>query len=57
MQEFGEKEMDKKMAKKPTDQNFFHGSNKYKMVARGYSSVLFVYVLFPAEMWPTWGNS
>ena len=38
MQEYGEKEMDKKMVKKPTDQNCFHGSNKYTNGSHGYPS-------------------
>ena len=44
--------MDKKKAKKPIDQNYFHGTNKYTNGSHGYISVFFVFVLFPAEMWP-----
>ena len=51
MQEYREKKMDKKKAKKPIDQNFFHGTNKYTIGSHGYLSVFFVFVLFPAEMW------
>ena len=50
MQEYGEKEMDKKKAKKPPDQNCFHGSNKYTNGSHGYPSAFVVCVLFPAEM-------
>ena len=53
MQEYKEKKMDKKKSKKPTDQNCFHGTNKYTNASHGYLSVFFVFVLFPAEMWPT----
>ena len=53
MQEYREKKMDKKKAKKPTDQNYFHGTNKYTNGSHGYLSVFFVFVLFPAEMWST----
>ena len=42
--------MDKKKAKKPIDQNYFHGTNKYTNGSHGYLSVFFVFVLFPAEM-------
>ena len=54
MQEYKEKKMDKKKAKKPTDQNCVHGTNKYTNGSHGYLSVFFLFVLFPAEMWPTW---
>jgi len=50
MQEYREKKMDKKKAKKPTDQNCFHGTNKYTNGSHGYLSVCFMFVLFPAEM-------
>jgi len=50
MQEYREKKMDKKKAKKPIDQNYFHGTNKYTNGSHGYLSVFFVFVLFPAEM-------
>ena len=53
MQEYREKKMDKKKTKKPVVQNFFHGTNRYTNGSRGYLSVFFVFVLFPAEMWPT----
>ena len=54
MQEYMERKMDKKKAKKPTDQNCFHGTNKYTNCSHEYLSVFLVFVLFPAEMWPTW---
>ena len=44
--------MDKKKAKKPIDQNYFHGTNKYTNGSHVYLSVFFMFVLFPAEMWP-----
>ena len=50
MQEYREKKMDKKKAKKQIDQNYFHGTNKYTNGSHGYLSVFFVFVLFPAEM-------
>ena len=42
--------MDKKKAKKPIDQNYFNGTNKYTNGNHGYLSVFFVFVLFPADM-------
>ena len=42
--------MDKKKAKKPTDQNCFHGTIKYTNFSHGYLSVFFVFVLFSPEM-------
>ena len=56
MQEYREKKMDKKMAKKPIDQNYFHETNKYTNGSHGYLSLVFVFVLFPAEMWPKQEN-
>ena len=53
MQEYREKKMDMKKAKKPIDQNNFHDTNKYTNGSHAYLSVFFVFVLFPAEMWPT----
>ena len=50
MQEYREQKMEKKKAKKPTDQNCFHGTNKYTNGIHGYLSVCFMFVLFPAEM-------
>ena len=47
MEEYREKKMDKKKAKKPIDQNYFHGTNKYTNGSRGYLSVFFVFVFFP----------
>ena len=38
--------MDKKKAKKPTDQNSFHGTNKYTNGSHGYISVFFVMFYF-----------
>ena len=35
------------------DQNCFNGTNNTNG-SHGYLSVFFVFVLFPAEMWPTW---
>ena len=49
MQEYREKNMDKKMAKKPTDQNSFHGTNKYTNGSHGYISVFFVLFYFPLQ--------
>ena len=57
MQKYREKTMDKKKAKKPTDPICFHGTIKYTNGSHGYLSVFFVFVLFPAEMWPTWKKS
>ena len=42
--------MDKKKAKKPIEQNYFHGTTKYTNGSHGNLSVFFVFVLFPAEM-------
>ena len=50
MHEYREKKMDKKKAKKPIDQNYFHGNNKYTNASHGYLSVFFVFVLFPAKI-------
>ena len=41
--------MDKKMAKKPTDQNSFHGTNEYTNGSHGYISVFFVLFYFPLQ--------
>ena len=57
MQEYGEKEMDNKMVKKPTDQSGFNGFNKYTNGSHGYPNAIIVCVLFPTEMWHTWRNS
>ena len=46
MQEYREKKMDKKKAKKPTDQNSFHGTNKYTNGSYGYISVFDVLFYF-----------
>jgi hypothetical protein len=52
MQEYRKKKMDKKKAKKPIDQNYFHGTNRYTNSRHGYLNVFFVFVLFPTEMLP-----
>ena len=49
-QEYREKKINKKKAKKPSDQNGFHGTNKYTNGSHGYLRVSFMFVLFPAEM-------
>ena len=41
MQEYREKKMDKKKAKKPIDQNYFHGNNKYTNGSHEYLGVFF----------------
>ena len=41
MQEYREKKMDKKKAKKTIDQNYFHGTNKYTNGSHRYLSVFF----------------
>ena len=46
MQEYREKKMDKKKAKKPTDQNSFNGTNKYIKDSHGYISVFIVLFYF-----------
>ena len=38
MQEYSKKKMDKMKAKKPIDQNYFHGTNKYTNDSHGYLS-------------------
>ena len=53
MQEYREKKMDKKKAKKPMDQNYFHGTHKYTNGSHGYLSVFFVFVLFPSNVFST----
>ena len=57
MQEYREKKMDEKKAKKQTDQYCFQPTNKYTNGSHGYLSVFFVFVLLSAEMWPTWKKS
>ena len=49
MQEYSEKKMDKKKAKKPTGQNSFHGTNKYTNGSHGYISVFVVFFHFPLQ--------
>ena len=49
MQEYREKKMDNKKAKKPTDQNSFHGTNKYTNGSHGYISVFVVLFYFPLQ--------
>ena len=40
----------KKKAKKPMDQNYFHGTHKYTNGSHGYLSVFLVFVLFPSNV-------
>ena len=44
--------MDKKMANKPTDQNCFHGTNKYTNGRHGYLSVFLCLFYFPLKCHP-----
>ena len=53
MQEYREKNMDKKKAKKPIDQNYFHGTNKYTNGCNVYLSVFFVLIYFPQKCDPS----
>ena len=49
MQEYREKRMDKKKAKKPNDQNSFHDTNKYTNGSHGYTSVIVILFYFPLK--------
>ena len=49
LQEYRVKKMDKKKAKKPTDRNSFHGTNKYTNGSHGYISVFVVLFYFPLQ--------
>ena len=53
MQEYREKKMDKKKAKKPIDQNYFHGTIKYINVSHGYLSVFLYLFYFPKNCDPS----
>ena len=44
--------MDKKKAKKPSDQNCFHGTNKYTNGSHGYLSVFLCLFYFPLKCDP-----
>ena len=49
--------MDKKKAKKPTDQNCFHGTNKYTNGSYGYLSVFLCLFYFSLTGDPVEKNS
>ena len=49
MQEYREKKMDKKKAKKPTYQNSFHGTNNYTNGSHIYINVFVVLFYFPLQ--------